>query len=318
MNRFRCSAQRVLALAAILLWLAPTGLRAEEDFFEPAALGMGGAVRTLGNDTSAVHLNPAAMVTKGRYLTSFSYSHYAREKSHLLSTGAYDSKTSNFALGTKYSLRIFEPPFSADQAVQWYPVSTDTEIRDKRKFHRWDVAAAYAFLKRRLNVGVTARILRKEYDIREDQVRFSMDSGFSVFPLPVLGISVSSQNMIPTNDDRYPTRLAAGLGLLLDPVLNLGVDVVWDFTSGEKPTTDVHGGLEVRILNLFAIRGGYYGDRQFTDNYVTWGLGLATERIKLSFSMRIEVGPVDKALREDVSDAANRLWNTIGLEIAFQ
>ncbi|HCP46283.1 MAG TPA: hypothetical protein DIU15_09590 [Deltaproteobacteria bacterium] len=306
-----------LSLAVLLVVWAPTQVHAEEDFFEPAALGMGGAVRTLGPDTSAIHLNPASMVTKARYLTSFSYSHYGREKSHLLSTGAYDSKTSNFALGTKYSLRIFEPPFSADRDVPWYPVSSDTEIRDKRRFHRWDVAAAYAFLQRRLNVGLTARVLRKEYEIRENRVRFSMDSGFNVFPLPVLGISVSSQNMIPTNDDRYPTRLAAGLGLMLDPVLQLGVDVVWDFTSSEKPTTDVHGGLEVRILNLFAIRGGYYSDRQFTDNYATWGVGLASDRIKISFSMRIELGPIDHTLREDVSDATNRLWNTIGFEVAF-
>jgi len=290
---------------------------AEEDFFEPTALGMGGAVRVLGVDSSSIRLNPAAMVGEATYLSGLSYSYYPRQKSHIFSSGAYDSRTSNFSLGTNYSVRNFEPPFNPQQDSLWYPVSEEASLRDKRTFHRWELAAAYAFLGRRINVGLSGRVLRREYDLQEDSMRFSMDGGAVFYPFKFLGIGISSQNMIPTKDPLYPTRLSAGLGLRLPPILRVAADVVFDLTSATKPLTDLHVGAELRILNLASVRVGYYSDRKFTENYVTWGLGVDSKRVRISYAMRIEAGPMEVRQREDIAEAANRILNSVGIDMKF-
>ncbi len=305
----------LLALTAMLL-VAGTAY-GEEDFFEPTGLGMGGAVRVLGVDSSAIRLNPAAMVGEATYISGLSYSYYQRQKSHIFSSGAYDSRTSKFSLGTNYSVRNFEPPFDPQQDSLWYPVSEDASLRDKRTFHRWELAAAYAFRGRRINVGLSGRVLRREYDLQEDSMRFSMDAGAVFYPLKFLGIGISSQNMIPTKDPLYPTRLSAGLGLRLPPILRVAADVVFDLTSATKPLTDIHVGVELRILNLAAIRVGYYSDRKFTENYITWGLGVDSQRVRISFAMRIEAGPMEVRQRTDITEPANRILNSVGLDMKF-
>jgi len=306
----------LLLLLAGLQFLAPP-VAAEEDFFEPTALGMGGAVRTLGVDSSSIHLNPAAMVGEPVYLSSLSYSYYPRERSHIFSSGAFDSRTSNFAIGTNYSVRHFEPPFNPQLDSLWYPISDQSALRDKRTFHRWELAVAYAFLQRRINVGLSGRVLRKEFDLQEDKVQFSMDSGVVFYPFKFLGIAVSSQNMIPTGDSRYPTRLSTGLGLRLAPVVRIGVDAVFDLTSAADPLVDLHAGLEVRFFNIASVRVGYYSDRKFTDNFITWGLGVDSERVRISYAMRIEAGPIELRQRDDISEATNRILNSVGFDMKF-
>ncbi len=305
----------MLCAAACLLFSQQA--QAEDDFFEPTGLGMGGAVRILGVDSSAIRLNPAAMVGEPTYLSSLSYSYYPRERGHIFSSGAYDSRTSNFALGTNYSVRNFEPPFDPQADTLWYPVSEDASLRDKRTFHRWELAAAYAFLGRRINVGLSGRVLRREYELREDTMKFTMDSGVVFYPLPFLGLGVSSQNMIPTGDTLYPTRLSTGLGLRLPPVLKVAIDVVFDLTSASKPLTDIHAGAELRIMGLVSIRGGYYSEGRFTQNYVTWGVGLDSERVRISFAMRIEAGNLDRNLRDDITADGNRILNSVGIDMKF-
>jgi hypothetical protein len=307
------------SLAALLACAlaCPRPAAAEEDFFEPEALGMGGAVRALGVDTTAVRLNPAAMVGIAAYASSFSYSYYGRERSHLFSTAAFDSRTSLFALGASYSIQAFEPPFDPSTDVPWYSIDGDTELRDRRTWHRWDIAAAYGIAQRRVNIGLTARILRQRFDLYDDRTRFTMDGGLVVWATQALAFQFSAQNFIPTTQDRFPTRLTAGAGFKLDPWLKVAADVVWDMSSQKKPVTDLRAGAELTILQVLAIRAGYYSDRKFVDHYLTWGLGICAPRARISFAMRIELGPMDKRLRDGVPEANNRFWNTIGFEILF-
>ncbi len=81
----------------------------------------------------------------------------------------------------------------------------------------------------------------------------------------------------------------------------------------------MHAGTEVTLFKLFSIRGGYYGDRQFTENYVTWGLGLYIERAKLTlnYGMRVEVGPMDRRIREDKPAGNSRLLHSMGFDVQF-
>lgn len=316
----RRSSFAITALAALLCVLAlPDRAEAEEDYFQPLAMGMGGAVRILGADISAIHLNPASMTSKPRYIAGTSYSFYGREKSHTVASGSFDSRTSALALGIGYTVWTFDPPFDPDTDLKWYPVNSDWVPTDKRTFQRWDIAVGYAFLQRKLNIGVTARIVHQTYEIRAKRTFFTMDGGVTAWPLSFLGFGISAQNFIPTKDERFPIRLSPGVAFEWPDLLKIGLDFVFDFTSQEQTITDLHGGAELTLFKLIGIRAGYYSDREFTDNYITWGLGLRVERARLSinYGMRIEVGPMDKRLREDRPAENQRILNTIGFDLNF-
>ena len=312
-----------LLLAAIMFGLCltfSTKAGAQDDFFEPQALAMGGAVRVLGGDTSSIHLNPASMVVRPRYVGGMSYSFYGREKSHTIAQGAYDSRTSSFALGTKYTVWEFSPPFDPTSDLNWFPVEDTEGLEDKRTWHRWDIAAAYGFLGRRINVGVTARVLRQEYELRDPVTKFTMDAGVSFFPHPRFGFGFSAQNFIPTENGRYPTRLSPGLGLLIDDFLQFEADAVFTLVDNqEKPDADLHIGGEITLFRAISIRAGYYSERQFTENYATWGLGLRVERarMKIHYSMRIEVGDMERTLRDGIPEHRNRLLHGLGFDISM-
>jgi len=315
MQRLILTTMSLAALSALL----PASADAREEWFEPASLGMGGATRTLGGDMSAVRMNPAAMAGKATYLTGASYSFYGRERSHIFSTGGYDSQSSNLALGTAYSVHISTPPFDPNDGLNWY--SPDDVLLDTSTTHRWEVSAAYALLDRRINFGLGVRILRHNYALRANTMRFTMDTGITLWPAKVIGIGVSLQNFIPTTDDNFPTRLNSGLAVSIPQIVDIAADAVIDLTTGAKPKVDVHGGINFKALQLVLIRAGYYGDGGFKDNYVTWGLGLEIPtpriKIKIDYAMRIEVGPMDGALRDDRDEGWQRIWNSVGFNLGF-
>jgi hypothetical protein len=310
----------IVAVTALLCAaLLPDRAEAEEDYFQPIALGMGGAVRVLGADISAIHLNPASMTGKPVYLGGSSYTFYGREKSHTIASGSFDSRTSAFAMGIGYTVHTFDPPFDPKIDLKWYPVDTSWAPTDKRTFQRWDFAFGYGFLQRKLNVGVSARIVHQTFEIRTKRTFFTMDAGITAWPLEFLAFGISVQNFIPTKDDRYPIRLSPGVAVEVKDLLKIGFDFVFDFTSQGETITDIHGGAELTLFRLVGIRAGYYSDREFTDNYITWGLGLRIERAKLSinFGMRIEVGPMEKRLRLDKPAGNQRILNSIGFDLSF-
>ena len=309
-------------LRALALWAILTpGSALAGQFFEPSALGMGGAVRTLGGDTSTMRLNASALAAVPTYRTSMAYAFYGLEHGHRFSTSAYDSKTNSLVLGTSYSFRSWEPPFAPQLDVNWYPVEDQDSVRDKRTFHRWDIAVAYGFLERRLNVGLTVRVLKHDYALHENKARFTMDAGFTAWPLDFVGAHVAVQNFIPTKDadiGQYdPFRLTAGAALRLAPVFKLEGDVVFDFTDTTAPYVDMHVGGEISIFEVVKVRAGYYSERKFLDNYITWGVGVGTQKVALAFAMRVEAGKLDKRIRTDNPEANNRFLNTIGIEVAF-
>jgi hypothetical protein len=315
-------ARSLLTCAALLLAL-PGSARADEDFFEPVSLSMGGAGRVLAVDLATLHLNPSALGVRPRYLVGLSYGNTVRESAHQFASGAYDSRTSEFFLGTVYSFREFAPPLVPEEDLNWFPAHTADEIIDQRTYHRWDIAAGYSFLQRKINIGGTVRIVQQDMALREDRTLFSVDAGVTVAPTEFLLFAVSAQNLVPTRDLRYATRLAAGVGLDLDynPQQRFGVqaefDVVFDMTTAELPTTDIHAGLAVKILYFAALRAGFYSDRGFLDNHVTWGVGFTTEKFRLNFGMAIEAGTVDRRLRKDVDAEQQRITWSLGIDVSF-
>lgn len=311
-----------LAPLVVALLMLPGVAHATEDLFEPASLGMGGAGRVVPIDTSSIHLNASALGARPQYLVGISYSHGEREGLHRFSSGAADSRTSDAFLGTKYSFRIFEPYLIPEEDLNWFPANATEPIIDKRTYHQWDIAGGYSFGQRKFNLGGAIRIVQKEMALREDRTLFSVDVGVTAVPVEFLLFAVSAQNLVPTRDRRYPTRLSAGVGLDLGQSQNapFGVqaefDVVFDFTSAELPTTDIHAGVALKLF-ILALRAGFYSDRAFLDNHVTWGIGFVTERFKLNFGMAIEAGPMEKRLRPDFDAEIQRIVFSLGVDLSF-
>ncbi len=306
-----------IALAALVALSVPAAAEATEDFFEPRALGMAGAVRILGGDTSAVHLNPALVAQNQVYLSSASYGHTVNEKGHRFSIGASDGKTSAFGMGTKYTIHTYEPPFEPALDVRWYQPG-DVDLEDRRTTHRWDIAVAYGFLDRKINLGVTARVLRQDNEIRESLTRFTLDAGVTFWPIEIVGFGFSAQNLIPTTLGRFPVRISPGFALKLGELFRFGLDAVIDFTSSSVENyIDIRAGAEIVAAQFLGIRFGYYGDRKFTDHYVTWGLGFTLNRLRIDWAMRIQAGEMTMRLREDRPENANRIAFTFGAELGF-
>ena len=307
------------ALILVVLLAAPPAL-AGDDFFEPAAMGMGGAVRNLGVDASVIHLNPAAMSGRPQYIAGSNYTFYGRERSHTLASGAFDSRTSNLALGTEYTIWIFEPPFEPDTDLNWFPTNDEDTVRDRRTWQRWDIAVAYGLWQRRINFGMTARVVRQKFAIRDPRTFFTLDAGVVFWPVPFLAVGFSAQNFVPTKEDRFPTRLSPGVAFELPNFLRIAADMVVEIRpNGREDYKDLHVGAEVTIAGTVAVRGGFYSERQFTETYLTWGLGLNVPQAKLTlgYAMRIETGPMERRVRDDRPEANSRVLSTFGFDFKF-
>ncbi len=306
--------------ASLAIFFSSASAFAEEEWFEAAPLAMGGAVRVLGVSGSPVRLNPAAMPGNNAYIASANWRWYERERSHVLAITGYDSKTSDFALGSSYSIHIHEPPFDPSLDMRWFPTGQgegEQRIRDKRTTHRWDIAVAYGFLQHRFSIGATARIIKQDNAIRADYSKFTLDAGAVVWATEVLGFAVVGQNLIPTKDSRFPIRLAAGAALKLAPVFKIEADLVWDFSSSNKVLTDLRAGAEVAIEGVFAIRGGYMSDRKFTDHWVTFGVGLLAPQVHINVGMAVEAGVIEKRLRPDIAEGLQRPMLSAGIDLLF-
>jgi hypothetical protein len=311
---FRPASSALIAAAAFAI---PATALATEDFFEPRGLGMGGAVRILGGDTSGVHLNPAVVAQNALYLSSASYQHSINEKGHRFSIGASDGKTSAFGMGTKYTIHTYEPPFDPSLDVRWYKPD-DLDLEDRRTMHRWDVALAYGFLERKINVGVTARVLRQDNEIRDSVTKFTLDAGATFWPIEIFGFGVSAANLIPTTLIRHPVRVSPGIALKIGDLFRFGLDGVFDFTSSSVVNyIDIHAGAEIVAAQFLGVRFGYYSDRKFTDHYVTWGLGFTLNKLRIDWGMRIQAGELTMRQREDRPEGANRVVFSFGVELAL-
>ena len=135
-----------------------------------------------------------------------------------------------------------------------------------------------------------------------------------------MAIGLSGQNLIPVRrdvgDNPYPPKAGLGVGFVIARIASIEADVVLDF--GSMPgliSVDLKAGAAIQIREILSIRLGYSSERRFGDNYFHWGLGWDNERMRVSFGMRIEVGPIEKVLRSDRSLEQNRLTNMLTIDI---
>jgi hypothetical protein len=273
----------------------------------PVAAAAGRTGRIIRLDTTAAALNPAAMSLSPSLSWDSQYDADPRRRSHSITTGAVDSRTSVLAFGSIYSLEWARPDLAPDRDLAWHPKGVEAP-EDRRRVHRTHVALSYGFFQRRLSLGASLDIYATQRAIRPDQRRISLSAGIVGVPVKGLGLQVSARNLIPTRMSVAPLVLSAGASLSLLELVFVEVDVDTDFASFDEPTVDLYAGAVVQVYTrlgsedgypkpTLSISAGYFSEEGFGRQNVTWGLGWIGTQGRLYYAMGIAVTPMEPIVR---------------------
>jgi len=308
------------AAAALCLLLAvAVGLQAtaEEEWSSAKTLAVGGAGRVIALDNSCIILNPGAIVTPyPHYTVDSGFQRYDPLRANTFHFSTLDSQTSDLAMGIDMNFQWTTPPFDPTTDMAWYDSAVEPE--DKRRIDRFTWAMAYGFAMRRFNVGAGLRVYHIEDALRGNETPVSLDVGLSWWISPNVAIGVVGGNVIPTKVEEEPTTLAAGFATALaGGILWMELDGIIDFHSGDKPLVDTNAGAQITLLQQFNIRSGFASDHGFRDKYWSWGLGWTIPNFSVSYTMRIELGEMERRLNPDVPEAGNRLLHAWLISVSF-
>ena len=303
------------SLMCPLLAVAPAG--AAEEWSPAKTVAVGGAGRVMPLDNAGITLNPAAMINPvPTYNMEVGYQRFDAIRGNHLHFSALDSQTSELALGISQSFLWSNPPFVAAEDMAWYDGAEP--IEDAKRFDRFALALAYGFAQRRFNIGAALRVYHRDDPLRGNRTPVTADVGLTWWVSPNVALGVVGGNLIPTNLEEEPRTLAAGFGTALaGGVLWFEIDGIIDFDSGSKALVDTNAGAQVTLFRQFNIRAGYASDHGFRDQYVSWGLGWTIPAFSASYTMRVEVGEMDRDLNPDRSVGANRMYHLWMLTLSF-
>jgi hypothetical protein len=309
----RAAAALCLLLAVALALPAD----AEENWSSAKTLAVGGAGRVISLDNSCITLNPGAITNPyPHYTVDSGYQRFDPLKSNTFHFSTLDSQTSDLAMGIDMNFQWTKPPFDPSVDMAWY--DTAEEPVDDRRIDRFTWAMAYGFAMRRFNVGAGLRVYHVEDALRGNETPVSLDVGLSWWISPNVAIGVVGGNVIPTRLAEEPTTLAAGFATsLAGGILWMELDGIIDFHSGDKPLVDTNAGAQITLLQQINIRSGFASDHGFRDKYWSWGLGWTIPNFSVSYSMRVELGEMERRLNLDVPEAGNRLLHAWLISVSF-
>jgi len=298
--------------------LAAAGpVHAAEEWAPAKTVAVGGAGRVMPLDNAGITLNPAAMISPfPTYTMEIGYQRFDAIRGNMFHLSAMDSQTSQLALGLTQSFLWSNPPFVPWEDMAWYDGSEP--IEDEKRFDRFALALAYGFAQRRFNIGTALRIYHRADPLRGNRTPVTLDVGLSWWISPNVAIGVVGGNLIPTRLAEEPRTLAAGFGTVLaGGTLWFEIDGVIDFDSGDKVLVDTNAGAQVTLFRQFNIRTGFASDHGFRDKYVSWGLGWTIPVFSASYTMRVEVGEMDRDLNPDRTAGANRMLHLWMVSASF-
>ena len=300
------------AVVVALLVLVSAPAEAALDLQGTRSLGMGGALRAAPAGESAMLLNPAGLRLTNAYMIFGLYQFRVSDSASLVNTSLMDSTTSALAAGVFYSFSHASP----SRHVPYKP-NDPLLLQETIETHETGLSLAYVLFSR-LYVGLTAKYVH--YDLKQiympyntlkdtdppiptaDDVSidtFTIDVGAILQLFDGLHIGVVGYNLIPVqydklvnnvptrvNSDTFPLSMGLGISYLFSQRLLAEFDAVLDFTTEETITSSFHGGAELYLGDMFALRGGVIFDTKADNTYVTGGLGFVYKKIGLDFGMR--------------------------------
>jgi len=258
------------------------------------SLAMGGALRALGNGTTAVFLNPANMPLTRLYHIEAS-GQFTPEATRALGTAsAVDSISSStrVAGGASFTAGVIDPK------------GLDRVYTDARS------AVAYPFGDR-FSLGATVRYLRMIQDgfgvldnattrtyspvsggLVDDAGKrkpfvdaFTFDVGATVRIGESLHIGLVGQNLTHPGHSLLPTTVGGGIGYGTKD-FSLEVDGIADFDSWSATTARIMAGGEYLVANKYPLRLGYRYDQGAGVHSISGGLGYVSTEMSAELAVR--------------------------------
>lgn len=290
------AARRLVGPLALVLLLASPPARAAVDLQGTRSIAMGGGLRASATGESAVLLNPAGMSLIKTYVISALYQFRVSDKASLLNVSVVDSVTNQVSAGLFYSFRRANP-----SRVLGLGNGMTFDLAETHQSHEAGLALAYPLFNI-LHLGASVRYVYESVEQPENTPEFAklegnngvtVDVGAILRPFGALNIAVIGYNLVPLEGDAFPIQLGLGLSYTFGSRFLVEFDSVLDFERGDGVAASFHGGAEVFVADLVALRGGGMYDMVREAAYVTGGLGLITKKVGIDVGLRqmVEGGP---------------------------
>ena len=276
--------------AALAICLAvPAPARATLDLQGTRSIAMGGALRASPTGESAILLNPAGMSLMRQYIVSGLYQFRVSDEASLVNATVMDSSTNRVAAGLFYSFSHASPT-----KVLALPGGQAFDLAETIVTHEAGLALAYPFgtylhiglLTRYVNISVEQPESTPLAARREDIDTVTMDFGAIVSPIESLRIAVVGYNVVPVDGYEFPIQLGLGIAYTFGSSFMAEFDTVLDFSREETVAASYHGGVELFMASLLAIRGGFQHDTVREASYASGGIGFITRTVGVDLAVR--------------------------------
>ncbi len=248
-------------------------------------MAMGNAHRAVGTSNDTLVLNPAGLTSAARYSIDLAYAHGFEDLPSHYHLSVVDSKSTPVAGGLGYTVSR---------------QNGDTN-------HRVYLGSAYQVAPM-LSMGSTLKYVHGIYtDPTGEKITrdfFTTDLGFIFKPGSAFALGITLHNIVRSHDNPLSTyRMGFATSLTLGPVL-FAADVVANGFDFKSKDMTYHGGIEVFLFGLLAIRGGYIG---------AW-LPQQHNILEISFQNKItggvafvnEIGAIDMAYQQSINGNLTR------------
>jgi hypothetical protein len=242
--------------------------------------GLGGAMRALGNGTTAVLLNPADMVETRVYHIE-ALAQLTPEAARQVYGGVIvDSMTGRLAGGISFFGGYIDPDgidrsFIDARVALAYPITERLFIGLTGRYTKVTQSGDYEPL---TGSRASRGLIDPDAESKIPPERsafvdgFTFDAGLTVKATDAIHIAVLGQNLSYPNTGVIPTSVGGGIGYGTDD-FSVEVDGIADFNTYLDTSARIMAGAELLLADHFPLRAGYRFDGGAKLHAVSAGLG---------------------------------------------
>ncbi|WP_437577492.1 hypothetical protein [Sorangium sp. So ce887] len=234
----------------------------------PRAAALGGALRALGNGTSAVFLNPSAMVETRVYHLQALFQGSPEAGRHTYGGVVVDSVTGKLAgaisfVGGFVDGGGIDRSFLDARAALAYPISERLFVGVTGRYAKItqdgtlrEGGLGDSYVSRGLREREDGKVVGRHSFVDE----FTFDAALTVKATDNLYIAAVGQNLSYPDHGLLPTTVGGGIGFGTDD-LSIEVDGLADLNSYRDTTYRLMAGGEYLVADRFPLRAGYRFDQ---------------------------------------------------------